>query len=317
MASVLMLASWFVLGIPGIEICLAQEGDATVVVSGSRLERLATSRLFSRIQATEQLGDEIVSARRSAAHDEGIRPTKVPSSAAAPRPDSMVPQPDQFLAALFALLPLFASLVVSAVKSVSSHMRARAPATRSAPASSVRLNFEQECRNQLDSAVNLWRTAESAIFELDSEHPLRTLLLNDLRVIGRRLSMRPALSAVHDGAIALNLTPHYWRILHRDIASAVRELKRICSVATAASVSIGGQNSAPRFPKDLREAYFVLGVNPDVSEDTLKRLVRALRQCWHPDVAQNDGDRSYREARIRQINVANDLIMKGVNQMRA
>ena len=76
--------------------------------------------------------------------------------------------------------------------------------------------------------------------------------------------------------------------------------------------SLGGRSSLPQMPKTVHDAYFVLGVNSEVSGETLKRLVRALRQCWHPDLAQNTVDRDYREARIRQINVAFDLITKHV-----
>ena len=61
-------------------------------------------------------------------------------------------------------------------------------------------------------------------------------------------------------------------------------------------------------PRTTAEAYDVLGVNPDVSEDVLKKIVDALRMSWHPDHARDGGDRGEREVRIRQINVAWELI---------
>jgi len=300
------------------EVAAAQAADTRMAPgreqNGSRIERLATSRLIPHFSAPPRLGDEVVFEDRFAPAGSSIRTIQSESTLQTRAAEVAPPQLAAWLAALFAALPLVVSLMVSAVAALRTRSDS-AMVVISVQPIRPKLDFEQECRQQLTSAVNLWRTAESSIFELDGRHPLRALLLKDLEQIGQRLSMRPALSAVHEGAVAVSLTPHYWRVLHRDISRAVRELSRICSVANAANVSIGGQNSAPRVPKDLREAYFVLGVNPDVSEDTLKRLVRALRQCWHPDVAQNDEDRSYREARIRQINVANDLIMKRESQV--
>ena len=58
----------------------------------------------------------------------------------------------------------------------------------------------------------------------------------------------------------------------------------------------------------MSEAYDVLGVNADVSEDVVKKIVDALRMSWHPDHARDEEDRRAREERIRRINVAWDLI---------
>ena len=60
--------------------------------------------------------------------------------------------------------------------------------------------------------------------------------------------------------------------------------------------------------KPRGEAYQLLGVNADVSEGTLKKLVDALRMTWHPDHARDEQDRLLREDRIKQINIAWDLI---------
>jgi DnaJ-class molecular chaperone len=56
------------------------------------------------------------------------------------------------------------------------------------------------------------------------------------------------------------------------------------------------------------EAYAFLGVNAGASELMLKKTVNALRECWHPDLATDEEDRHRREIRIKQINVAWDLI---------
>jgi hypothetical protein len=170
------------------------------------------------------------------------------------------------------------------------------------------IDYAAEAREKLQTAIRLWRDAEAAIAELDAGQPLRTLLMNDLSRIGRQLNIHPELSTLAKGAVTVYYSVPYWRMLHREISRANRELLRICAVARAGVASFGGPSALPQMPKTVSEAYFALGVNSEVSEDTLKRLIRALRQCWHPDLAQNDSDREYREARIRQINVASDLI---------
>ncbi|MGE0699064.1 MAG: DnaJ domain-containing protein [Hyphomicrobiaceae bacterium] len=58
----------------------------------------------------------------------------------------------------------------------------------------------------------------------------------------------------------------------------------------------------------MEEAYDFLGVNPRASEPVVKKAVDALRQNWHPDLAADESDRRLREARIKRINAAWDLI---------
>jgi hypothetical protein len=63
-------------------------------------------------------------------------------------------------------------------------------------------------------------------------------------------------------------------------------------------------------PTSYEEALKVLGAAPDASPAALKKIVDGMRQSWHPDHGSSDADRSYRERRLRQINVAWDLISK-------
>jgi preprotein translocase subunit Sec63 len=88
----------------------------------------------------------------------------------------------------------------------------------------------------------------------------------------------------------------------------VRELERIGRIVDSAAVSLSGARPAGSMPRTTSEAYDVLGVNPDVSEGVLKKIVGALRMSWHPDHARSDEDRRVREDRIRRINIAWDLI---------
>ena len=170
------------------------------------------------------------------------------------------------------------------------------------------LDYEQRCRLLLRTAATLWRRGETAVFGLDDGLPLRTVLLAELKSISSRLASNPVVQATGSNALTVRYMPAYWRALCQDVSRTVRDLERICAVAEAGRASFGNRENEPRIPKTLEEAYFALGANPGVAQETLLRLVRALRQCWHPDLAQTDPDRRYREARIRQINVANDII---------
>jgi hypothetical protein len=183
---------------------------------------------------------------------------------------------------------------------VSSHRRS--------DAGSPARNFEKECRSKLAEVQDCWGVASAAVLQLDANHPLRALLEKELSSIGWRLSMYPRMEPAKAGALTNGHTKDYWRVLNSEITRALRELRRVRVTAEAGRESIGTQSSLPQMPKTIEDAYFVLGVNAEVTDDTLKRLVRALRQCWHPDLAQNEKEKDYREARIRQINVANDLI---------
>ena len=63
-------------------------------------------------------------------------------------------------------------------------------------------------------------------------------------------------------------------------------------------------------PKSYEEALKLLGTGPDASLPAIKKIVDGLRQNWHPDHATSESDRLYRERRLRQINVAWDLVSK-------
>ena len=94
--------------------------------------------------------------------------------------------------------------------------------------------------------------------------------------------------------------PHY--------RALVRELERIRRIAESAAASFTGGRQTCTLPRTTSEAYDVLRVNADVSEDVLKKIVDALRMSWHPDHARDEQDRKAREERMRQINVAWDII---------
>jgi hypothetical protein len=61
-------------------------------------------------------------------------------------------------------------------------------------------------------------------------------------------------------------------------------------------------------PSTRVDALRVLGANPETPKDVLKKTINRLRQTWHPDLAHTDEDRRMRERRLKQINVAWDIV---------
>jgi len=139
---------------------------------------------------------------------------------------------------------------------------------------------------------------EAAVALLKEAGPLRDVLQSEMKHLRDRLGAVEA--GARGGVPAANTGPHY--------RALVRELERIRRIAESAAASLTGGRQACTLPRTSSEAYDVLGVNADVSEDVLKKIVDALRMSWHPDHARDDQDRRAREERIRQINVAWDII---------
>jgi hypothetical protein len=63
-------------------------------------------------------------------------------------------------------------------------------------------------------------------------------------------------------------------------------------------------------PRTRLDALRVLGmgVAPDANLAAIKKIVDGLRQTWHPDLAHDNSDREVREKRMKQINVAWDIL---------
>jgi hypothetical protein len=61
-------------------------------------------------------------------------------------------------------------------------------------------------------------------------------------------------------------------------------------------------------PSTLAEALAVLVASPETEGDPLKELVKRLRRRWHPDHAKDQEDRRARECKLKQINVAWDIV---------
>ncbi len=94
----------------------------------------------------------------------------------------------------------------------------------------------------------------------------------------------------------------------------LRELDRISRIARSA-INAPGERSehaddhhAGPMPRTRHDAYRLLGLNADAPPAVAKKLVDALRMTWHPDYARDEADRRRREARMKQINAAWDMI---------
>jgi len=63
-------------------------------------------------------------------------------------------------------------------------------------------------------------------------------------------------------------------------------------------------------PRTRSDALRVLGmgVTADANLSAIKKIVDGLRQTWHPDLARDPAEREARERRMKQINVAWDIL---------
>jgi hypothetical protein len=171
---------------------------------------------------------------------------------------------------------------------------------RRAPAVSFSLaRRDLNVANASAAVAALLQQTEAAARELKGAGPLREVLQGELGHVRERLANIEKLAA--KGEQPLEKSAPQFRAL-------VRELERISRIVDSAVASMAGTKKPTTLPRTTSEAYEVLGVNAEVSDGVLKKIVDALRMSWHPDHARDDDDRLMREDRIRQINIAWDLI---------
>jgi len=159
---------------------------------------------------------------------------------------------------------------------------------------------ERMCGELCRTAHTMLQQIDARVDELQGVAPLRRVLQREMR------HLEQFLTAV---MTASPKEPEEWRRMRNRLQRIVRELHRLRDIVEGAyrSLSVGGFTSREP-PRDKYEAYELLGVNPDVSLRTLKKLVDALRACWHPDLAKDEADRLAREERMKRINIAWDII---------
>ena len=173
-------------------------------------------------------------------------------------------------------------------------------AARAARATSRELaKSDLNLANASVAVAALLQQTETAARALKGAGPLREVLQGELSQVRLRLTNIEKLSAT--GEADAEKSALQYRAL-------VRELERVRRIVDSAVASLSGSKKVATLPRTASEAYEVLGVNAEVSAGVLKKIVDALRMSWHPDHARDADDRLLREDRIRQINIAWDLI---------
>jgi hypothetical protein len=174
-----------------------------------------------------------------------------------------------------------------------------ASALRSAPAplASFDRSSIDESRTTAEALLDLVR---QIVADHVPDGAVRDVLVTDLTVIAARLESQELSDALAEGRIDVAHSIYSQAILDLERA---RTLSRIEHERTLQVV-----DEQRRSPGTVEEACAFLGVNPRASEAVVKKVVDALRQNWHPDLADDEGDRCAREGRIKQINAAWDLI---------
>jgi hypothetical protein len=144
------------------------------------------------------------------------------------------------------------------------------------------------------SSGTLWRDA-AMVFALT----LAALLALSATLLRRRRMQTLAVAHLPRGQTAL---PSFSRTSHARLERAAVHQQR----------DIPGTRlrlwDEDWLPATMSEALDVLGVDPTASRDTMKTTVTRLRRALHPDHAIDEEDRRLRERRLKQINVAWDIV---------
>lgn len=158
---------------------------------------------------------------------------------------------------------------------------------------------DEICAEILSCANDLIEQIQHRLSGLASTVTLRRLLVGEIEELKLR---------IHTMSKREPQTNEEWQQFHAEVEHATRELRRIQEAVKTVQASLLKPGSDDYIPKNIDEALEILGANENTSEATLKRLVDALRATWHPDHAVDKTDREFREERIKQINVAWEIL---------
>jgi hypothetical protein len=158
------------------------------------------------------------------------------------------------------------------------------------------------CSELIAKAVNLHREVRERLSRA-SDTAIKKLLAEDLAEVQARL--------LSDRLTEL-VAAEAWGDVRVTVEGAIAELGRILRRAEASAntevEASKARQAVPAEPASVGEAFEMLGINPDASTTVVKKIVDGLRQSWHPDHAKDDADRQLREDRMKQINIAWDVI---------
>ena len=176
--------------------------------------------------------------------------------------------------------------------------------SRPAPGEELRSAPEAEaCHELMKQIASELMRATSAVNSLQDAPALRNALYRELNSIRQSLGFAPQ-------AQDISVEKKDWYRIKLQLSTSLQATQRITEIAAAARASFSSQPAALQDVTTRVEAYAFLGLNATSSEMVLRKTVNALRLCWHPDLATDEEDRRLREMRIKQINVAWDLISR-------
>jgi hypothetical protein len=161
-----------------------------------------------------------------------------------------------------------------------------------------------DSRKTIDDARYVTETLLSIVRQMIadfvSDGPMRDVLVADLATIEMRLD---AIGGVPNSANA------DVGGLADTFARATADLERLRTLVRIEHArALDAAAMVATVPRSLAEACAYLGVNPRAGDAVAKKVVDALRQNWHPDLAIDEPDRIQREDRTKRINAAWDMI---------
>ena len=80
--------------------------------------------------------------------------------------------------------------------------------------------------------------------------------------------------------------------------------------APSLSIASNAAAASAGMPSTREEALALLGLSAGATEGAIRKVIEALRQSWHPDLAVGEADRAAREERIKAINVAAGILVR-------
>ena len=163
----------------------------------------------------------------------------------------------------------------------------------------LRAISDLQAANAVTAVSQMLAATETRIACLTNAGPLVDVLSQEIIQLQQRLAALTA-TASESAEQAGKASPAFRNLM--------RDIERVRRIADSAAVSMGAGRSASRIPVTRSEAFELLGLNPDAPVGTLKKVADGLRMSWHPDHARDSTDLAEREARIKAINAAVDLI---------
>jgi hypothetical protein len=185
-------------------------------------------------------------------------------------------------------------------------VRRRMAMPRSTPkvtaASADENDLAATCAGLIAQAVDLHRAARDALPAVPRAS-VRDVLACDLARVQSALLTPELTTEIADGR---------WADVQPKVTAALADLERIGRIMQGVLDTVWPEQTPPvpanRAPVTIADAYVLLGINPQADGKLAKKVVDALRQSWHPDHAHDPADRERREARMKQINAAWDMI---------